>query len=125
MADDEGIRAAKTRWRLLQTYRSAITEHVPAQLAEAFELVCWNEGKTVFELAELGGATKTTMSRHLLDLSEKLRSGADGYKLLQRVKDPTNMRSVVYSLTPKGRLLRNSLREIMEDYKNGDLPRQD
>jgi DNA-binding MarR family transcriptional regulator len=101
--------------RFCSAVRSGIAETVPVQLVHTLYLVADNEGKGVVELAELAGATKATMSRHLLDLSDKLRNGDEGYGLLQRTQDPKNLRSVAYTLTPKGKLLLNTLAEILED----------
>ncbi len=99
----------------MQMFRRSINENASVQIVQAFLLVCEYEGKGVVELADLGAATKTTMSRHLLDLSEKLRNGDPGYGLLNRTQDPSNMRSVVYTLTNKGKLVRNELIALMED----------
>ncbi|QOT72826.1 hypothetical protein H5V43_06860 [Sphingobium fuliginis] len=104
----------KTIKRIIDAFRNSISESAPLSLVQSFIAVCENEGKGVVELAEIVGSSRTTMSRHLLDLSESLRSGADGYKLLQRTQDPSNMRSVVYTLTPKGKVLRNTLLDLLE-----------
>jgi DNA-binding MarR family transcriptional regulator len=101
--------------RLFSTIRSAIGENIPVQVAHTFVLVCQNEGLGVLELAERAGASKATMSRHLLDLSERLRNGMPGYGLLSRTQDPTDFRAIIYTVTPKGQLLKNQLVDILED----------
>lgn len=113
--DDNTQRAMKKLNRLMATFRSSIGETIPLQVAHTFILVCQNEGLGVVELAERAGASKGTMSRHLLDLSERLRNGQDGYGLLLRTQDPSNLRSVIYTLAPKGKLLKNQLVDILED----------
>lgn len=113
--EDKMAAALKKTDRLLSTIRSSIGEVVPVQLAHTFILVARNEGLGVVELADRAGTNKSTMSRHLLDLSGTLRSGAEGYGLLNRTQDPTNLRSILYTLTPKGRLLINQIAEILED----------
>ena len=115
MAQETDLRAIAKIRRLMQTFRSSIDENAPVQVVQTFLLVCENEGKGVAELADLGSATRTTMSRHLLNLSERLRNGSDGYQLLKRVTDPSDMRAVSYILTNKGKALRNSLIELMEE----------
>lgn len=107
--------ALKKLDRLFGGIRSAISEAIPLQVAHTFILVCRNEGIGVTDLADKAGASKGTMSRHLLDLSVSLRNGDEGYGLLQRTQDPANLRSVIYTLTPKGRLLKNQLVDILED----------
>lgn len=101
--------------RIMQTLRSSIGDNLPVQLVQTFLLVCEHEGKGVMELAELAHASPSTMSRHLLDLSGEKRGGHDGYGLLQRTNDPSNMKSVVYTVTKKGSLLARNLAEMMEE----------
>jgi DNA-binding MarR family transcriptional regulator len=100
---------------MMDTFADATGEHASVKVVESFCLAATNEGKSVVELAKLAGSTRTTMSRHLMDLSEMLRNGKDGYKLLQRNQDPRNMRTVFYTLTPKGHKLSRKLKELMED----------
>jgi len=115
VTDDKMTKGLRRSDRFLTAIRSSIDDTIPVQIAHTFVKVCMNPGKGVVELAELTGASKSTMSRHLLDLSETLRTGAPGYGLLLRTVDPTNLRSVVYTLTPRGKLFRNTLADIMED----------
>lgn len=116
MTDDTKItKGVRKIDRLLGTFRSGIGETIPMQVAHTFIVVARQKSVTVNELAELVGSTASTVSRHLLDLSGTLRSGAPGYGLLDRVQDPTNLRVVHYSLNAKGRLLLNNLVDILED----------
>jgi DNA-binding MarR family transcriptional regulator len=105
-------KALKLYDRACSAIRSGISESVPVQLFHTLILVARNEGKGVVELADMAGASKATMSRHLLDLSDKLRNGDEGYGLLARTQDPKNLRQVFYSVTPKGKLLLNTLADI-------------
>ncbi|KIU29290.1 hypothetical protein SR41_04585 [Sphingomonas melonis] len=111
---DNKTKALKKANQVLTAFRSTIDEVIPIQIAHAFLIVAQNEGKGVVELADLAGANKSTMSRHLLDLSDQLRTGQPGYGLLVRSQDPTNLRSVIYSLSPKGKLLVNQIANILE-----------
>ncbi|MBB3910172.1 MarR family winged helix-turn-helix transcriptional regulator [Sphingomonas desiccabilis] len=113
--EDQATAALRKLNRLFSTIRSSMGESIPLQVAHTFVLACQNEGIGVVELAERAGATKATMSRHLLDLSERLRNGQPGYGLLQRTQDPNNLRSIIYTVTPKGKLLKNQLVDILED----------
>lgn len=101
--------------RLLGAVRSGIGETIPVQVVHTFITVARQGSVTTNELAELVGSTASTVSRHLLDLSTTLRSGAPGYGLLNRAQDPTNLRVVHYTLTAKGKLLLNQLVDIVED----------
>jgi DNA-binding MarR family transcriptional regulator len=115
MTDTDFQRAVRRLDRLLATIRSSIDETIPVQIAHTFVIVARNEGKGVVELAEIAGTNKSTMSRHLLDLSESLRSGQPGYGLLIRASDPGNLRSVLYTLSPRGKLLLGNLVGVLED----------
>jgi len=101
--------------RLLTAFRSGIGETIPVQVVHTFMTVADRGTVTTNELADLLGSTPSTVSRHLLDLSGTLRSGAPGYGLLNRTQDPTNLRVVHYTLTAKGKLLLNQLVDIVED----------
>ena len=115
MKDETARKAVRRGRRFLSTFRSTIDETIPIQIADTFLLVSENEGKGVVDLAELAGTNKSTMSRHLLDLSDTLRTGQPGYGLLTRTQDPGNLRSVLYTLSPRGKLLLGNLVGILED----------
>lgn len=116
MVDDQADQKAKLRGlkRALQAMQSKTSDNATLSLLQSFLTVCDNEGKGVVELSDIVGISRTTMSRHLLDLSESLRNGSDGYKLLIRTQDPSNMRSVAYVLSNKGKALRNQLIDLLE-----------
>jgi DNA-binding MarR family transcriptional regulator len=101
--------------QVFSAFRSSLDGSIPLQLVQTFIVVAENEGKGVNDLSDLVGTNKSTMSRHLLDLSDKLRTGAPGYGILKRSADPKNLRSVHYSVTPKGRLLLNQINDILEN----------
>lgn len=116
MTPEEKIeRGLKKADRFLQTFRSTVSPTIPAQVAHTFILVARNPGLGVVDLAELAGTNKGTMSRHLLELSSENRPGGTGLGLLDRAVDPVNLKRVIYTLTAKGKLLRNSLVEVLED----------
>lgn len=95
-------------------WQLGVHEEIPTPLIHTFCIAAANEGKTVNELVELVKGNRTTVSRHLLDLSETLRNKQPGYGLLNRVRHPTDLRSVVFVLSPRGKKLVRSLRETME-----------
>lgn len=100
--------------RVLTAWRQATSGSSPTQLFHTFILAAMHEGIGVTDLAEKAGASKGTMSRHLLDLSGQLRSGEEGYGLLQRIQDPTSLRNVQYVLTNKGKLLKKQIEDAVE-----------
>lgn len=101
--------------RAVGVMRSSIDENIPLTVVHTFLTVIENPGEGVMDLAARVGVNKSTMSRHLLDLSVSLRSGAPGYNVLNRIHDSVDLRAVRYTLTPKGELIVNQLLDIMED----------
>ena len=82
-----------------------INPSMPAAQIYVLATVALNEGKSLVELSKLTGLRHATMSRYLLDLSDKLRTGEEGYKLVNRDMDPEEYRRNMYTLAPKGRYL--------------------
>lgn len=82
---------------------------MPVGEVQMFLLVALNEGASLTELAELADMKKSTSSRYLLDLSDKQRTGAQGFGLVMREIDPQELRKNMYALTPKGRNIISAL----------------
>lgn len=76
---------------------------MPLQYVITFLLVAMEEGKSVGEYARRCGVAKSVLSRHILDLSVRARSGGPGLDLLMTRTNPTDARSHEVFLTPKGR----------------------
>jgi DNA-binding MarR family transcriptional regulator len=89
---------------LVDTFREVTSTMSLAQL-KAFLLVATNEGKSLGELAQLAGGRTSTMSRYLLDFSDKLKDGSPGYGLIYRTADQSELRRNVYVLSPSGHAL--------------------
>lgn len=89
---------------------------MPARYVQAFLLVAQKEGLSVAEYAKRADQPMTTMSRILLDMSERGRSPGsdDGAGLVEGSENPMDMREKLYALTPKGRAL---LASIMKGVK--------
>lgn len=77
-------------------------------------LVSLNEGKSVSELAELSKGKLSSVSRYLLDMSHKVRSGGPGYNLITREPDAHDLRKYVFRLTPAGRALVGQVEALLE-----------
>lgn len=114
MSEDTLKKSANTTKRLQQAFRASLADDATSLLIDTFLTAALNEGKSVAELAELVGASKSTVSRQLLDLSGRLRNDKDGYGVLMRVAHPHNLRSITYALTPKGKLLLRTLDETLK-----------
>lgn len=115
MNDTAGRPGLRKMDRVLTQVRSSIDPSVPAQLVQTFIAVALDEGKSLTEYAQDIGAQKGTASRHLLDLGDRNRKMEPGYNLVDRAQHPTNLRTNVYTLTAKGKLLAKQIAEILED----------
>lgn len=115
MSDERREKGVKRLDQAMRQVRTSIDPLVPTQMVQAFLTVAANEGCTLTEIAEKLGTNLSTASRQLLDLSDRNRKMQEGYKLVERQADPTNLRVNRYTLTPKGKLLVNELVDIMED----------
>lgn len=83
--------------------------------AVSFLTVARYPGRSLRALSELAGIPQSTMSRHMLDLSQytRVRKGSDGegrakgssYGLIEVTLNPQSLREKVYNLSPKGRAL--------------------
>lgn len=108
-----GSDALKKLMRSVAFLRSSLDENIPLTVVHSFLTVAQHPGEGVMNLSNRVGVSKSTMSRHLLDLSDRLRTGAPGYEVLKRTHDPVDLRGVRYTITAKGTLILNQLIEIM------------
>jgi DNA-binding MarR family transcriptional regulator len=115
MEEPSNKKELQTLSRINSVYAVGLTEGVSVALIQTFLVVARHEGKTVNEIAELAKASRVTVSRHLLDLSIELRNGKPGYGVLDRIQHPSDLRSVVYTLTTKGKKLVGQLMEALEN----------
>lgn len=103
--DLKGLQRLSKAITALQT----ISPTMPIQLAHSFVLVALHEGASLGDLCKLTGFATSTMSRHLLDLSDRNRKLGSGFGLVERRQDPDELRRNIYTLTPKGRALARSI----------------
>jgi DNA-binding MarR family transcriptional regulator len=75
------------------------------QMMHAFVMVATDEGKSISEYAVRGGVSTAVMSRHVLDLSVRRRTGEAGFGLLITRPNPVEMRQHQVFLTATGRAL--------------------
>jgi hypothetical protein len=78
---------------------------MPAQYIKTFLLVAMDEGHGVGEYARRAGVSKSVMSRHILDLGMRLRTGEPGLDLLMTRPNPMELRRHEVFLTAAGRTL--------------------
>jgi len=91
-----------------------ICSTMPLSQLQAFLLVANDPGKSLGELSAIAGIKQSTLSRYLLDWSDKTRTGAPGYRLIAREVDPEELRRNSYSLTAKGYALLNKVSAALE-----------
>ena len=89
---------------LLAAIRAFMRERgdMPAQYIQTFLLVATEPGLGVSEYALRAGVSKSVMSRHILDLGVRHRSGEPGLGLLYTKQNPMNLRAHEVFLTDKG-----------------------
>jgi DNA-binding MarR family transcriptional regulator len=86
---------------------------MPLSEVQAFISVAKNEGKSLGELAHLTGTKQSSISRYLLDLSDKMRDGSAGYGIVRREIDPKELRRNIYSLSPSGLAIVHRIADII------------
>ena len=99
-----------------------VNPSMPAAQIYVLALVSLNEGKSLTELCQISGIRHATLSRYLLDLSDKRRTG-DGYgfKLVNRETDPMELRKNMYTLAPKGRHLFKTIASFFQPTKGTSI----
>ena len=106
---------------LLRTFQAfaAINPSLPIGLALAYLAAAAEEGRAPFEYEKTTGLTQSTMSRHLLDLTErgsskerKTREG--GLEFLTWRANPVDYRTKQFFLTPRGRAF---LRQLLANFE--------
>jgi DNA-binding MarR family transcriptional regulator len=105
--DKEKLAMSKVNTAVMRSLKEfmEVNPSMPVSQAYVLTLVANNEGLSLVELSNLSGLRNATISRYLLDLSDRLRTGEDGYKLVTREIDPMELRRNMYTLAPKGRHL--------------------
>jgi hypothetical protein len=83
--------------------------------AQAFLLVCLDEGKNVSFYAAQAGVPQAVMSRHLLDLGDNTRDGPGlGPGLVTSRQDPHNPTKHQFILTSKGQLVADAIARALD-----------
>lgn len=81
---------------------------------QTFLYVAINEGCSLTDIARETGWSQSTLSRHLLDLGPVFRDKTPGYQLIQIERDISNLRTNVYTLTAKGKLLMRKIQALID-----------
>jgi DNA-binding MarR family transcriptional regulator len=103
----------KGLWGVLNAFVTSVKakghKSPPVAYLTTFMLVASEPGLSVDEYAARAKRSKSTMSRHLLDIGDRNRDGHPGLGLVTSRPNPTNRRQVEYMLTPRGRALATQL----------------
>lgn len=98
---------------LAVTHMLALRSQMPLRCLQAFLAVAVVPGRSVGYYANRCGLSMSTMSRNLLDLGERDRSGDPGLELVWSRDNPNEHRERQYFLTQQGReLLHKILNEL-------------
>jgi DNA-binding MarR family transcriptional regulator len=94
---------------------------MPLTMAHALVIVGLNEGKSLQELADIAGISNSNLSRYILSLTDRTRTGGvgSGYGLMVREQDPLNLRKNNYYLSPAGRLVLEEISECLQCCEHG------
>ena len=99
--------------RVLDLFTTIIPT-MPLGQIQAFIIVACNPDKSLGEIALLAKMRQSTLSRYLLDWSDKTRTGAPGYGLITRLSDPHELRRNMYALSPLGILLADQILQYLQ-----------
>lgn len=69
---------------------------------------------TTRDLPEVFGLPQTTVNRLIRTMADRSYTREQGFKWLRQTVDPQDERQRIVEVTPKGRLLAQRIREIME-----------
>jgi DNA-binding MarR family transcriptional regulator len=70
---------------------------------------------TTRDLPEVFGLPQTTVNRVIRTMADRSYTREEGFKWLRQTPDPQDERQRIVEVTPKGRMLANRIREILED----------
>lgn len=90
-----------------------VAPSIPASYAQAFLAVAMNPGQPTGTYAKSIGMMQPVVSRTLLEIGKKSRTGGMGLDLVFSVDDAQDLRVKRYQLTEKGNKLIQSLLKVM------------
>ena len=114
-----GIDSIKRMTKALNVFR-ALYADIPTTTVDVFLQVAIRPGISSKELLDRVGASQSAISRHLAMLGDYSWRGNEGLGLVDLIEDPTNRRTKVAFLKPKGQALAAKLVAILDP--DGDSP---
>lgn len=115
---DETRQAAKSLRLALEPFVT-LNPTIPASYIISFLAVAENEGLMVSDYAKEVGVYKAVMTRHLLDLGERDRRGAEGMNIINQVRDKVDLRVNRSFINEKGAALLSKVRRAWEIGRKG------
>ena len=100
--------------RIHELFRIQDTE-VPGQLVSVFCFIASHDPCHLQTIEKALGMTPNSTSRNTDWLSSYHRLGKPGMGLIFKRKDPHNHRRRLVSLTPKGQIMVNQIKEILNE----------
>lgn len=109
--DDEKERLAALRTinEVVTILRTAVSPVATLASVQTYLTLAINEGKSLTEISKVMHQTVATTSRNMLDLGDRNRRKEPGYGLVKSEQNPMELRSNMYSLSPKGRMLADQI----------------
>ena len=87
---------------------------IPLGHIETFLLVAADEGRSVNDYAERANVSKSVMSRQILDIGDATRTHEPGHGWVTARINPLERRAHEVVTTPKGRILAERERELLD-----------
>ena len=112
LGNDEAIKVERLL-RALEVFREEVDGALPASYMMAFLMVALNPGKGTGDYGKAMGVSQPVISRILLEIGPKSRTGQPGQGLVDSALNPTDYRYKQTYLTPKGRVLLRKLMNAM------------
>lgn len=109
---DEEIAAARALYLALKNFTD-LRPTMPLQYVMTYLQVCMDEGKGVLEYAQRAEVPPTVMTRHLLDIGDRNRTGQEGFGLVTQERDRTDLRRHHARITPVGKSMIQRMRQAL------------
>lgn len=92
---------------------------MPLQYVYTFLLVVENEGESVSDYAQMAEVPQTVMTRHLLDIGDRNRSGEEGFGLVTQERDRKDLRKHHAKVTSIGHALLHKIITALKTLPRG------
>tara|TARA_R100000406_G_scaffold43578_1_gene29236 strand:- start:277 stop:648 length:372 start_codon:yes stop_codon:yes gene_type:complete len=101
-------------YQALEQLRATGLREFPLQLAATYAYICSHEGSLQEDLPDAIHMSRSSVSRNVAWLGLKNSvTGKEGLRLVYRERDPDNYKKYRLYLTPKGKIFRDQIKNIL------------